>query len=51
MFFVSDTWWQFVGDDNDPDDDTAVSIEGVWTDDKVIDVCKAELDMVHLFVN
>ena len=31
-----------VGDDNDPDDGTAVSIEGVWADDKVIGVCKAE---------
>ena len=31
-----------VGDDNDPDDGTTVTIEGVWADDKVIGVCKAE---------
>ena len=32
-----------VGDDNDSDDDTAVGIEGVWVEDKVIGVCKVDI--------
>ena len=31
------------GDNNDPNDDTAVGIEGVWAEDKVIDVCKVKI--------